>query len=65
MKYLIPILLLSAGMAFAGCKSSGWVWNKSEQPTMVAGQDPEPAPPAQEGQDARQVIYVLGVDGMD
>jgi hypothetical protein len=65
MKYLIPMLLLAAGVAVSGCKSSGWVWNKTGDPVMTAQVDEEPAPPPTEGQEARHVIYVLGVDGMD
>jgi hypothetical protein len=75
MRYLLAVLLLATLVA-AGCKHSGWVWNKGMQPEQTVAQhtdepdeqqadEPDEKPDPDEGQDARHVIYVLGVDGMD
>jgi hypothetical protein len=52
------LVFVAAALALTGCKHSGWVWN-SPEPLMVEddhSEDPE---------DAKHVIFVLGVDGMD
>lgn len=76
MKRLLPILLLLS-FAAAGCKSSQWTFSKNwgggqatptdPRPDPAPRPQPEPAPPGPkpEPQTPKDVIFVLGINGMD
>lgn len=78
MRRLLPILLLVL-VASAGCKGTQWTFSKNwggGQPASNAPQPepkpepkPEPAPdkpqPKPEPESPKDVIFVLGIDGMD
>lgn len=61
MRTLLTALALAA-VVFAGCKSQYWVWAEKDEPTIAANNAP-PADP--EPQATREIIFVLGIDGMD
>ncbi|MBX3472767.1 MAG: hypothetical protein KF754_00080 [Planctomycetes bacterium] len=73
MKRLVPILVLLL-LAAAGCQSSQWTWSKQwggGQPAQVLpehGPQPKPEPepkPEEQPQTPKDVIFVLGINGMD
>jgi hypothetical protein len=77
MKKLACILVLFA-LAATGCKQQYWIFNNTE-PEVVAvvdtrpdapqpeAPDPEPEPdkPVVEPETPKEVIYILGINGMD
>jgi hypothetical protein len=65
MKYLIAILALVT-LAAAGCKHQYWtiLGDTGAEPVIVAD-TPEPEQPKPEAQAPKEVIFILGIDGMD
>jgi hypothetical protein len=77
MKRLAPLLMLL--LLLPACKESGWTFlnRGGGQPEIEAPEPgrapPEPeqpkpgaeTPPVETGQDTRDIIFVLGIDGMD
>jgi hypothetical protein len=58
MKRLLPLLLL----LLPACKESGWTFLQRTGGESVPGPvEPGPVEP----QDTRDIIFVLGIDGMD
>lgn len=69
MKNVLCILAFTA-LLLAGCKSGNWVWQQKEDPIIAANNapetDPEPEPEREpEPQAPKEIIFVLGIDGMD
>lgn len=52
-------IFAAAALALAGCKHSGWVWNQSDDPIQTVDGPPEDVA------SNKEIIFVLGVDGMD
>jgi hypothetical protein len=65
MKYASAILVLFA-LVFAGCKHQYWtiLGDTGAEPVIVAD-TPEPEQPEPEAQAPKEVIFILGIDGMD
>lgn len=75
MKRLAPILVLL--LLAPACKESGWTFlSRGGGQADVHAPEPdrarpepeapkEPVKPPTEGQDTRDIIFVLGIDGMD
>lgn len=61
MKHLVWVLLLA--LAATGCKDTGWTFLSRSGGESLEPLPEQPAEP--EGQDARDIIFVLGIDGMD
>jgi hypothetical protein len=55
------LLICALALAAAGCKYQYWTFVPSD-PVMVANTEPEPDV---EPQAPKEIIYVLGIDGMD
>jgi hypothetical protein len=65
MRYTLFFAALLA-LFTAGCKNQYWTFIPNEDPVMVANTEPEPQPePDVEPQAPKQIIFVLGIDGMD
>lgn len=52
-------IFVAAALSLAGCKQSGWVWNVSDETIQAVDGPPE------EAASDKEIIFVLGVDGMD
>lgn len=52
-------LLIAMLLALAGCKESGWTFMERHGGEAPAATEPR------EGQSGKDIIYVLGIDGMD
>jgi hypothetical protein len=63
MRYTLFFAALLA-LFTAGCKNQYWTFIPNEDPVMVANTEPEPEPDV-EPQAPKQIIFVLGIDGMD
>jgi hypothetical protein len=46
----------------AGCKNQYWTFIPNDEPLITANTDPEPDTPAES---PKEIIFVLGIDGMD
>ncbi len=65
MRYTLFIVALLA-LFTAGCKYQYWTFIPNNDPVMVANTEPQPEPePEPEPQTPKEIIYVLGIDGMD
>ncbi|MBX3460423.1 MAG: hypothetical protein KF696_10760 [Planctomycetes bacterium] len=69
MRYAAHILVFAA-LLLAGCKGQFWVWQQS--PELIFAEEeaeheqPKPEPePDQPPQAPKEIIFVLGIDGMD
>ncbi|MBK8207421.1 MAG: hypothetical protein IPK87_11640 [Planctomycetes bacterium] len=71
----LTVILALATLVLAGCKSQYWVWAEKDEPIIAANDTPENAPPVEpapdqpepepEPQAPKEIIFVLGIDGMD
>ncbi|MCC7509476.1 MAG: hypothetical protein IT464_08885 [Planctomycetes bacterium] len=68
---IFAAILGMAVLVLAGCKSQYWVWAEKDEPIIAANNTPrvEPQPddpePEPEPQAPKEIIFVLGIDGMD